>query len=464
MAALVAAIVGFVFTGYYLILITPFIVGYFVLMGINWKAAYWVLLFFIPASVHIDILHHSLAITLPDEPMMWLFLLLLIIVVAYQPTFIPQWWWFNPISIIVLFQFLWLIVAVVYSNVLFFSIKFLLAKAWYLTCFFILPLWIFREKKDFRKGFIIVLIPLLVTMVIIFCRHTMLGFKFRNINDAIGLLYYNHVEYATILSMFFPLLCMAYPLTKGMKKSFRILLIVIILFFTLLLFLAYARAAILAVVFAGVIGLAIRYKVVNYIMPCFYGLLVFLMVYMVQDNRYINFKPSHDHTIMHETFTEHVISAFRGQDESTMERFYRWIAAIRMSNEHPITGYGPHSFFYYYKPYTVSLFKTFASQNIEHSTTHNYFLYMLVEQGIPAMLLYSILIVVVFAMAQRTYHRFTDNFYKNCTLGLAMLFAACFVNNFFSELIETHKVGPLFYLSISLLVILRQKSKLSTPQ
>jgi hypothetical protein len=34
-----------------------------------------------------------------------------------------------------------------------------------------------------------------------------------------------------------------------------------------------------------------------------------------------------------------------------------------------------------------------------------------------------------------------------------MMFAAGFVNNFFSELLETHKIGSLFYLSISLLII-----------
>ena len=75
------------------------------------------------------------------------------------------------------------------------------------------------------------------------------------------------------------------------------------------------------------------------------------------------------------------------------------------------------------------------------------------------MILYALLIIIVFAQAQRTYHRFDDKFYKNCTLGLVMTFAASFVNNFFSELIETHKVGSLFYLSLSLLVILDIKSR-----
>jgi len=86
---------------------------------------------------------------------------------------------------------------------------------------------------------------------------------------------------------------------------------------------------------------------------------------------------------------------------------------------------------------------------------------MLVEQGWPALVLYAILVFVVLFQAQRTYHRFgsNDRFYKYCTLGVAMMFAAGFINNFFSELLETHKVGSLFYISIALLVVLDHKSR-----
>ena len=75
------------------------------------------------------------------------------------------------------------------------------------------------------------------------------------------------------------------------------------------------------------------------------------------------------------------------------------------------------------------------------------------------MILYAILVFVVFMQAQKIYYRFNDRFYKKCTLGVAMMFGAGFINNFFSELIENHKVGALFYLSIALLVILDRKSR-----
>jgi O-antigen ligase len=194
-------------------------------------------------------------------------------------------------------------------------------------------------------------------------------------------------------------------------------------------------------------------------MPVFYGTIALLVVYLARDNRYIDFRPNYEQTYMHRGFVDHLVATFQGKDMSSMERVHRWIAAVRMSTDKPVTGYGPHGFYNNYKPYTVLSFRTYVSRNAERSTTHNYYLYMLTEQGWPAMLLYALLIPVVFSRAQKVYHRFNDKFYKHCTIGLAMVIAACFVNNFFSDLLETHKIGAMFYLSVVLLVILNHKSR-----
>ena len=459
LAFLFACVILFAYTGNYLLLGVPFGFLFFVLLGINWKTAYMLLLFCIPASIEISFFNDTLATSLPDEPMMWLFLLLFIIVWARNPKVLPAWWWRNPVVFIVLLQFLWLLVALMYSKEMFMSLKFVAAKVWFLVSFFILPVFIFKEKKDYKLAFYLTLTTITATMLIIFVKHAMLHFDFRKIQKAIHGIYFNHVDYSTVLSMAFPLLCVAYPLTKGKSRLIRWPLLFLIAFFLVAIYLTYARAAMLAVLFAGVVALAMRFRLTNFIMPAFYGLIALLMVYMVHHNKYYDFRPDYQRTYMHKSFTDHIIATFRGQDMSSMERLYRWVAAVRMSTDRPITGYGPHAFYYYYKPYTVTAFKTYVSRNPEHSTTHNYFLYMLVEQGWPAMILYAILVIAVFALAQRVYWRFKDRFYRYATLGLTMMFAAGFVNNFFSELIETHKVGSLFYLAIALLIMLDKKSK-----
>ncbi|WP_276132437.1 O-antigen ligase family protein [Polluticoccus soli] len=442
-----------------LLLVTPFVFLFVLMTGLNWKLAFWFLLFSIPGSIELNFLGDTLSTSVPDEPIMWLLLLVFMILWAKQPNILPAWWWKNPIVMIVVLQYLWMIVCVIYSKETMLSVKFMAAKTWFLVSFFVLPVFIFKEKKDFKKAFIVLLVPLFITMVIILIRHAMLGFSFRKIEKAISEIYTNHVDYSTILSMVFCLLWIAFPLTRGTTWLMRLTVLFLIIFFLPVLYLTFARAAMVAVVFAIGISIMVRLRLVNIVMPLFYGCLAVLMVFVVRDNHFLNFRPNFQKTFMHNKFEDHIIATIQGRDMSSMERVYRWIAAVRMSKEEPVTGYGPNAFYYYYKPYAVSSFKTYVSRNDEHSTTHNYYLYMLVEQGYPGMILYAIFVVVVFAVGQRTYHRFKDRFYKKVTLGLIMMFAAGFINNFFSELLESHKVGTVFYLGIALLVILDHKSR-----
>jgi O-antigen ligase len=459
LTVLTGTVAAFAYSGRWYYLAAPFAFLYVVLLGLNWKTAYWILLFTIPFSIQINFAGDTMSITLPDQPIMWLFLGVFALVWAQDPKRMPEWFWRDNLTLIVVLQYVWTMVAVIFSKMLFFSVKFLLAKTWLLVCFFFLPVWIFREKKDFVKGFLIMLIPMLATILVILVHHAMLGFKFDKVQKSMSGLYYNHVDYSTVISMFFPLLLVAWPLTKGRNIFIRWSLFFVMIIFLVAIYFAYARAAWLGLVFAVVIGFAMRLRVVKWIMPGFYALIIMLMCYMVPNNKYLDFRPDYNNTFMHKTFVDHLISTFKGKDMSSMERVYRWIAAVRMSKDRPITGYGPRAFYYYYKPYAVTPFRTYVSRNPEQSTTHNYFLYMLVEQGWPAMLLYAILIAVIFAKAQKIYHRFKDKFYRMCTMGLAMTLAVGFINNFFSELIETHKVAALFFIPLALLAILDKKSK-----
>lgn len=442
------------------LLAIPFALLFAVLLFYNWKTAFWIMLFCVPASIQIWFFNDSLSTSLPDEPMMWAFLLLFLTLLARNPFIIPKWFWRNSLTLIIVLQYLWLIVTVIYSHEVFYSVKFLIAKTWFLVSFFIIPIFIFKEKKDWQRAFLLLLIPTTILTAIIIYKHSRIGFSFEKIQVALRYLFYNHVDYSTILSMVLPLLLVTFYLVKGRGLFLRLFFIGLIIFYLIAINFAFARAAFLAIVFSLTILIAIRWKLVNIIMPVFYALIITLVAFASYQNRFIDYRPDYTRTYMRTNFKDHLIATFRGQDLSSMERIYRWIAAVRMSTDEPLKGYGPNSFYNYYKPYTVTAFVTYVSRNPEKSTTHNYFLLMLVEQGIPAMILYGILVFAYFAQAQKVYHRFKDKFYKAVTMAIAMVFAASFINNFFSELIETHKVGALFYLSISLLIVLDYKSRI----
>jgi len=125
-----------------------------------------------------------------------------------------------------------------------------------LSSFLVLPYLVFKEKKDFKLGFILFFMGVFITTLIIFVRHALIGFDFLKIYKAIGELYQNHVDYSTVLSMLFPAMCATFPLTKKWPWYARMLWLLVILFFLPAIYLTYARAAILALLFAGVIYLS----------------------------------------------------------------------------------------------------------------------------------------------------------------------------------------------------------------
>ncbi len=124
-----------------------------------------------------------------------------------------------------------------------------------------------------------------------------------------------------------------------------------------------------------------------------------------------------------------------------------------MIKDNWLTGYGPNTFYANYKPYTVPAYKTWVSDNKDRSTVHNYFLLTVIEQGIPGLFFLLLLIGTLFYYTQHLYHRVKDHLYKVTAITTGAILTMLMVVNFLSDLIETDKVGSLFFLCIAVLVV-----------
>ena len=457
-ALFLACISLFAYTSNYYLLAIPFAVPVLALAIFNWKAFYWLFLLCIPLSSPVFFLHDSISTTFPDEQFMWMFFIMFIVLVAANYKILPEWFLRHPLTLVLILQFTWLLGAVGVFQDFVLSFKYMLAKSWFIISYFIFPVLIFREKKDFVTAFKLFVIPVCLHALFAFTWHYFLHFGFWDSNKVVRPFYRNHVDYSTVLSMVFPLLLVAFQLCKG-NKRLRILLFCLIIFFIPAIYVAAARAAMIGIMFSLVIAFAVRKKLVQWVLPLFFVFITSIIVFMVKDDKYLDYRPNYKYTFTQVSFTDLITATFRGTDMSSRERFYRWIASARMSMEHPLVGVGPNNFYTHYKGHAVTLFKTYVQRNEEKSTTHNYFIFMLVEQGWPAMILYGILMMAIFSNAQRIYHQSRDPFFKKVTMGLVMLAAVGFVNNFFSELIETDKVGALFFIPIALLIVIDHKNK-----
>jgi O-antigen ligase len=177
------------------------------------------------------------------------------------------------------------------------------------------------------------------------------------------------------------------------------------------------------------------------------------LFWLKTNDRYLRFAHDYKTTIFHKDFQEHLIATYKLKDVSTAERFYRWIAGVRMIKDNWLTGYGPGTFYYNYKPFAIPAFKTWVSKNEDRSTVHNYFLLIAVEQGIPGLIFFLMLTGGMLYYAQTLYHRIKDGFYRKVSLTVGIITMMLLVVNFLSDLIETDKIGSIFFLCLSVLII-----------
>jgi O-antigen ligase len=447
-------VIGF-FAKLYFLFAVPF-----VLLSLPWvvkdiRILFYALLMFIPLSINLES-----DLDFPDEPLMICVTGVFIVLAIFQSKK-QHWrtWLSNPLIFICLLSLTWLLLSVLNSTNPLLSLKFFLKKIWYLVPFLFMPLIIYRDTNLIAKSFKLLFIPMLVMVIFVLYKYSFLGFRFEVVQAPMQPFFMNHVIYGSMVSIFLPLIVGAIFYVKRYSGQWMILFVSLIIFFIANYF-SYSRAAWMAMFFAMGVYVAVRFKIMQYAILFFYAIVLSGILLLAHNNNFITYKPNHDKTMMHdESIVDHIMATIKGTDISSAERYYRWIAGIRMSCDYPLLGVGPNNFYDNYKAYGLNEFHTWVSRNPERSTTHNYFLFMLVEQGYPAMILYASLIVAIFLFGQRLYHRLTDRHERIIVMSVLCMVGALFINNFFSELLETDKIGSFFYLGIAILVVLHLKQK-----
>jgi O-antigen ligase len=196
----------------------------------------------------------------------------------------------------------------------------------------------------------------------------------------------------------------------------------------------------------------IRMKLVKFVLATSLVVLFAGYFYMAKNNTYLQFAPDYERTVTHVRFDNLVAATVQMKDISTMERFYRWIAGLRMANDKLLTGYGPGNFYHFYKSYTVSSFRTYVSDNPEKSGIHSYFLLMLVEQGVLGMLIFITLSFFALIRGERIYHESTNPIRKGIVMSTLLSFVVINAFLLINDMIETDKMGSFFFISLAVLI------------
>jgi len=448
-AILLSIFIGIATELYFLAAFPAFLLLAYVCI-VDFRKVFYLLLICIPFSAEIY-LPNGLATDLPTEPLMVGLMMIYLVYVISRTQTLSSAFLKHPISILVLLHLLWIYTASYYSENFMVSLKFSLAKTWYIVVFYFLAGSLLKKDKDFKTLFWCIFIPLMLTIFYVWARHAPKGFTFDTVKGVLDPFYRNHVNYASILALFFPFLWYARKYYRkwsaiwwGLAAS-AVFLIFAIQF-------SYTRAAYIALILAAATFYIVKFRLMKIVLIAGLAMGVIGVVWMVQKNNYLEFAPDYEKTITHTSFDNLVEATYKGEDISTMERFYRWVAGMYMARAEPTTGFGPGNFYNFYRSYTVTSFRTYVSDNPEKSGIHSYYLMTLVEQGFPGLVIFILLCFFVLIKGEVIYHQTKDPTRRRNIMTILMSMVAIYALLLINDMIETDKVGTFFFMNMALLV------------
>ena len=447
---LLALYVG-VATGWYVLAVVPALLLMAFLTVVDFKAIFLLLVFCLPWSTEVT-LPNGFGTDLPTEPLIVGLMLVFFLDLSGKLKTYPGAFLRHPLTLLLLLHLSWIVATTLASDLFVVSLKFSLAKIWYLVTFYFLAGHLLHSEADVKRLFWVVFWPMLIVTIVVMVRHSSYDFSFADVHKVLHPFQRNHVNYAATLALFFPFVVGATGWYRWRSRVWWLLVLSAVILLVAI-YLSYTRAAYVSLIIALGAYFVIRWRLVNYVLVVALVAALVGGVYVVQNNRYLDYAPNYDRTISHESFDNLIEATYKMEDISTMERLYRWVAGGQMAPYRPWMGWGPGNFVNFYRPYTVKSFRTYVSDNKENSGIHNYFLMTLVEQGIPGLLLLLALLAYTLVRGQAIYHLWAHDASRRRVVVMVLL-SIVVIDSFLliNDLIETDKVGSFFFMNMAILV------------
>jgi O-antigen ligase len=428
----------------------PAVILLFALLILDYRSVFFLLMASIPLSVE-QVLPGGLGTDFPSEQLMWLLTLSGIFWFLRHGKSIDARFLKHPISIALFAHLAWMTVCVVTSQDPIISFKHWLAKGWYVIVFYFIAAQILHSEKAVKTMVWAFFIPLVSVVLIILVRHAGFGFSYEEKDYVTGPFFRNHVASACSMAIFIPFVWFGAGWYPRYSRSWYLFVGGVVVFLIGINF-AYTRAAYVALIAAVGIYWAVRWRMMKTALVVLVVMAGLFISFLNEKDNWLMFAPDYERTVTSTRFESLLEATTKLEDISTMERVYRWVAATYMIRDRPYTGFGPGTFYFHYKNYTVNSFKTYVSDNPERSGIHNYFLMMCVEQGFPGLIFFIILLATSFLMGEKIYHQTRLPARKAMVMAALLCFVLINLLMLMNDLVETDKIGSLFFMSLALLV------------
>jgi len=410
-----------------------------------------IITFLTPIAINIEFFDIGAAISIPTEPLMAGILILFIVKLFYDIR-LNKKFLFHPVTVAIILYLSWLFITTLTSQIPVVSLKFLIAKLWFIIPFYVLGVELFKKEKNIRIFSWCYLIPLIGVIIYTTINHYQWGFYEIPAHWVMKPFYNDHTAYGSIIAMFIPI-CIGFILYKNYTKFTKYIVLLIIIILLLALILSYSRAAWISIIGAIVITIIIliRFKF-RYIL-LISGIITVLVWSLQQEILNKLEKNKQDSSA---NLIEHVQSIYNiSSDASNLERINRWNSAIRMFKEKPILGWGPGTYQFIYAPYQNSKDKTIISTNAgDRGNAHSEYIGPLCEAGILGLLTFVAVVISVIYTGIKVF-RTSENKYIRW-LGLTFLIGLItyYIHGTLNNFLDTDKASVPFWGFTAIIVAL----------
>lgn len=356
----------------------------------------------------------------------------------------------HPITIIIFIQLLWIIVTTVTSELPIISIKFTLARLWFLTSCYFICTELFKKKRAIIYHLLFYAVALAIVAIITTYKHAGYAFDEKIADWIVSPFYNDHTAYGAALAMYIPVM-FAMMFMKNISGIIKIVCFVLLTIFIISIIVSFARAGWLSLVVALAVLASLLLKIkFRTILFSIIGVVVIFLTFQTE----VLMVLGRNNTDSDGDITANIESMSNiSTDASNLERLNRWSCALQMFEERPIVGFGPGTYQFLYAPFQKSSQKTIISTNFgEKGNAHSEYLGPLSEQGLIGALIVIALVLAVMFLGYRLVYTVKDKSIKILTISILMGLSTYFVHGFLNNFLDTDKASVPFWGFLAMLV------------
>ena len=422
----------------YLAFATPAVLGVLMLYVYSLDKVLLLVSFLTPLSINIQSLNVRLALSLPVEPLLAGLLLLFIVKYIYDRKFDTKIST-HPISVVIYIMFIWMTITTITSEMPIVSIKFIISRLWFVIPSYFMCAVLFKKPQNISKFVWLYIAGLVIVVCYTIINHSHYGFDGDTAHWVMTPFYNDHTAYGAALAVYI-VLCAALLFMPNMKKSRRIIGILVFCLLIVAIILSFCRASWISLIAAlGVlicVLLKIKFKYIAVVVVVLIGLF-FTFQQQIFDSLSKNDQDASGNVVENIQSMTNITT-----DASNLERINRWNSAFRLFKERPVFGWGPGTYQFVYAPFQESKNKTIISTNSgDMGNAHSEYIGALAEQGLMGSLIVVSIVIVFMYSGLMTYRRAKNKESKILVLGATLALLGYFVHGTLNNFLDTDKLA-----------------------